>query len=669
MFLKYTIFCCSLFCIASSNILAQDKTKTDTIRRTSAPPITVTSEAYNNEIAIHPADIHTVTADQLQAQTGATRLSDALQVLHPSLDIRNYGSLGGISLASFRGLPAEYTSVYWEGICITDPQHSFTDLALIDLKSVQSVGIISAANSQLIGGDVGGAGILLSTDPSARASGFDIGTSLLSYNNLSSFGEKQLDLSGVEKIGDKFSIAGGLNTAYSDGAFPFLQRVDNNFVTVVRENNDAHLLNANLSADYVIDSNATLKGVSYFSRAERGAPAQITSDYRGASAFVARQYDENFLLALSLKQKLSENFNYSLSGGYQSQYETYSDAAKIPPIADRYLNRIFSLILKSKTEVGNWSELYTGIDFNRDLLFSNENSLSPGDTVISRNHYSVYAADKITFLNHFDVTASLRTELLSDINRAVVLPAFSLHYTEPSTLLTLQASYGRLYHAPTFNELYWRVGGNPNLLPESGTSAEFSIAVPISLHKNLSVQLQGTLFQTFLNNQIVWLQGKDNVFYPSNVQSSQSQGFEFTGEIQYSISHEFQISLREGLSYDTTRNLTRSDSLYGKALPYSTKMRSVFQLGLQNINIGNISFLIIYRGHRFTDYPNNESTKLPPVMTCDLTFSSAQIVIAEAIKATLILSLLNLTNKQYQEIPSFPQPGRSIRASINFHFL
>ena len=185
-------------------------------------------------------------------------------------------------------------------------------------------------------------------------------------------------------------IAGGINTAYSDGAFPFLQRVDNNLVTVLRENNDAHLLNANASADYKIDSSVSIKGFSYFAETERGAPYVATIDSRGASNFQARQYDENFLLALSIKHSPLPYFNYSISAGYQSQYETYSDPAHTPVIADRYLNRIYSFIWKSKTQIAGWSDLYSGVDYVKDLLFSNENSLSVEDTSIVREYLAAF---------------------------------------------------------------------------------------------------------------------------------------------------------------------------------------------------------------------------------------------------------------------------------------
>ncbi len=667
MFLKDYLFSFVFVLLLAGNVFAQDSAKNDSLRHTTAPPITVTSESYNDEIAIHPADIHTVSSEQLEIQTGAARLSDALQVLHPSLDIRNYGSLGGISLASFRGLPAEYIGVYWEGICITDPQHSFTDFGLIDLKSVQSVGIISAANAQLLGGDVGGAGILLGTNTSARGSGLDIGSSGLSYNDLSTVGEKQLDLGGAYKVTDNLSFAGGLNTAYSDGAFPFQQEVDNKFVTTLRENNDAHLLNANLAGDLMVDSTATIKGLSYFSRAERGAPGEVTIDDRGASDFAARQYDENFLLALSLSHEALSYLHYTVSAGYQSQYETYSDPLKA--IADRYLNRIYTLTAKSKLLIGNWSDLYFGIDYTKDYLFSNENSLSPGDTIISRNHYAAYGADNIRLLNNFDATVSLRTEMLSDINKVQFLPGASLHYLEPNSYLSLQASFGRIYHAPTFNELYWRVGGNPDLLPESGSTTEISVGLPISFNKDLSLELQSTVFQTVLQNQIVWLERSDGIYSPSNVESSRSQGFEFSGELQYSFLKKYRIKLHEGLSLQQTKNLTLEDSLFGKELPYSMPMRSAFLLSVRHSDIGELTFFILYRGHRYTDYQNNESTKLPPVTTFDLTFSADPIFITAFVNATIRLTLIDLTNIQYDEIPAYPQPGRSIRASVEFHFL
>src|SRR5205807_8505475 len=184
-------------------------------------------------------------------------------------------------------------------------------------------------------------------------------------------------------------------------------------------------------------------------------------------------------------------FSYSFNFAYQSQYETYTN----PPfgIADHYLNRIYSFVWKSRLEINHAAELYGGVDYSKNLLFSNENALNNSDTIISRESYAAYLAAKYRFLDNFDATVSLRTELQSDLNAPETLPGISLHYEEPHSGLILQASWGKIYHAPTFNELYWKAAGNPNLLPEHGTSTEGSIILPIEMARmaQLSLQISG----------------------------------------------------------------------------------------------------------------------------------------------------------------------------------
>jgi len=658
VFLKGCFLFVILFDAAYSQVGA------DSVRHTNAPPITVTSQSFDPEIIIHPSDLRQESSLELARTTGANLLSEALRILHPSLDIRNYGSLGGISLASFRGLPAEYTSVYWEGIKITDAQKSLSDLALIDLNSVQSVGIISAANAQLIGGDVGGAGILLTTSPYNQASGLDIRSTATSYDDFSSLGEEGITLSGKAQVLSSIAISGGVTDTYSNGAYPFFQPTTG--ATIRRENNDAHLLNANAGAEYIIDESASVKAFTFFTRDDRGAPNAATIDNRGASDFSARQYDENYLAALSLHHAPLSYFDYSFALGYQSQYETYT----IPnfSVADRYLNRMYSFVWKSRTVINEWAVAYAGIDYTKNQLFSNQN-LAGNDSSISRESYAAYIAAKFQIYSNFDITPSLRTELQSDRNTPQTLPGISVQYEEPYSLLVLQASYGRIYHAPTFNELYWKVGGNPNLVPETGTSAECSAAIPIQFSQSVALSAKISGFFTGLENQIIWIEGSQGFSIPIQVQSSSSQGAEFIGELKYHYADNIQFLLKEGLSITETKNLSTDAAYYGKELPYSTPMRSSFLFEVEHHSFGNFDFTILYRGHRYTDFYNNESTKLPPVIKYDLTISTIPFDIAHAILATARLSILNIGNKQYAEIPNFPLPGRSFRFSLDFHFL
>jgi iron complex outermembrane receptor protein len=259
----------------------------------------------------------------------------------------------------------------------------------------------------------------------------------------------------------------------------------------------------------------------------------------------------------------------------------------------------------------------------------------------------------------------LRTEFLSDIPKVQVLPAVSVYYLDPVSSLAIQASLGTLYHPPTFNELYWKQVGNPNLLPENGSSAELSGSIPVRIGKSIVLKLQSTLFRTDLKNQIIWQPGRNsNNWTPSNVQQSRSEGIEFVGELECKLSDNYFFIVHEGLSILKTRNLTDSASYYGKELPYSTPMRSLLLVELQNSTIGTLAFTTLYLGHRYTDYANNESTKLLAVWNYDLTLSSMPIHIFTMMSASLRLSVLNLTNVQYDEIPGYPLPGRMIKFGI-----
>src|SRR5262249_23710899 len=156
--------------------------------------------------------------------------------------------------------------------------------------------------------------------------------------NLNSFGEQNLAIRGNTKVSEPFSVFGGAVDCYSNGAFPFFQESSQNIVHL--ENNDDHLFNADAGAEYKIDESATLKAYSFFTRDGRGLRGDVKTDDDGRNVYLARFYDENYLVALSLRHAPAIDFDYSLVFAYQSQYETY----KNPPfgINDHYLNRILS---------------------------------------------------------------------------------------------------------------------------------------------------------------------------------------------------------------------------------------------------------------------------------------------------------------------------------------
>lgn len=88
---------------------------------------------------------------------------------------------------------------------------------------------------------------------------------------------------------------------------------------------------------------------------------------------------------------------------------------------------------------------------------------------------------------------------------------------KPNDVLRLNANLSNGFMAPTFNDLYYPYGGNPNLRPEKLTSNEFGFTLKNGLH---SLQV------THFNNRYKDLIDNDSNYVRTNIASAQNIGTE-----------------------------------------------------------------------------------------------------------------------------------------------
>ena len=63
-----------------------------------------------------------------------------------------------------------------------------------------------------------------------------------------------------------------------------------------------------------------------------------------------------------------------------------------------------------------------------------------------------------------------------------------------------------LYRLPGLNDLYWMPGGNPDLKPEYGYSAEAGSKLSWkSQNKKTKVSFEPTYFNRYIYNWIIWI--------------------------------------------------------------------------------------------------------------------------------------------------------------------
>lgn len=628
-----------------------------------AKDVVVESTRLTEELYPSPSTVTYRNAAELMKLSGSSLASSALSLAHPALDIRSYGTQSGIALASFRGLPPEFTAVYRNGIRVTNEQHGLTDLSKLGLRSADKVEVLTGTNAQVLAGDVGGAAIGIISEPFLRGERVRFGTDIVTYDDGESFAEKEYYGSANYMVTDKFGIAVDGSYRSSLGDYPFEQTVTESNgkpteVEVRRSNNDSYLTLLQAEPYYLLSESSRIQGFLLFDETERGVPGAVTIDYSGASSPYARQFDRDWLVGLILKESVSPVLDYSLSASYQNQYQTYIDPNI--DVSDEYRNTIYDVTLRSSYSASEQLRFGAVLEVNKNDLTSNQNADS-GGADISRQKYTGLLSTTYIPIEELKLTGSLRVDNISDQENTKFLPAITTEYHIGEA--TIGASYGSFYHAPTFNQLYWKVGGNPDLEAAHGSNLNGWVEYGTALDK-VSFRMLATGSYNAINNQIQWLPGKSGIWSPSNILNVVTSGVEFDGELRYEVSSPLAVALSEQFQYLESLNKTSGSLNEGKSLPYAPKLRSVTQLTFSHRVAGSFSGILHFRSERYTDLANNPTTTLPSVSTLDFTWSSSTIDFISSLPLELRLAINNITNVQYEEIPSFPLPGRTFTLGV-----
>lgn len=156
----------------------------------------------------------------------------------------------------------------------------------------------------------------------------------------------------------------------------------------------------------------------------------------------------------------------------------------------------------------------------------------------------------------------------------------------------LVASYGTAFKAPTFNDLFWPNGGNPDLMPEESKSFEMSLRAN---YGDLFWQIN--TYQTKVTNLIAWAptEADPSIWRPRNVNNATMEGIEFDLTREWD-NYIFNTSMEY---------LDAQDDNTGQFLDGRARVSASFELGKQidNLYIGTNAY---FERSRF-----DGSTKLP----------------------------------------------------------
>jgi vitamin B12 transporter len=218
----------------------------------------------------------------------------------------------------------------------------------------------------------------------------------------------------------------------------------------------------------------------------------------------------------------------------------------------------------------------------------------------------------------------------------------------------LRASAGKSYRVPTFNELYWRDGGNPLLRPERSTSFDCGGAMAFG-----TVRLDASFFSIQTNDRIVWQAQNNGIWVPENIRKVSSNGIEaemkwlgFGGKVLATVNSTWMRVLKESEDYP-------GDPSAGKMLAYVPR---------QSVN-ASISLLMgpveLYARNSWVSFRYTSETNDRYLPNYDITSAAISFSYPIGIvKAHFKLEATNLFNASYQVIALYPMPLREIKGTI-----
>lgn len=572
----------------------------------------------------------------------STNISDILKTI-PGVYVKSYGNSSALQTISINGLGAEHTVILLNGSKLNSVQHGQTDLSLIPSDDIQKIEVMNNGFSSMYGSEAMGGVVNIITDKvSDKKLKLKIGGAFGSYN----FEKFLFNISNNLK---KFKYDFFLTNEKSDNDYSFYY--ENGTVSQLRNKAKSayELSSYSFNSQYSFSQNSLLSYYTQFVNSNREVPGVET----GSEPPNTVQFDKNWnnILKYSFHKN---NISFTSDFNYQNNLMNYNT---YPVLLSYYKN----ILLSNSNRIEIHSKNNT-LNFGNEISYATLYS-SDLNSDINRKHYALFTSLKFVFDN-LNIFPSVRYDYITDIKTGALTYQFGLNYKPFAKIdFHLRSNVSRNFAAPTFNGLYWKSGGNPDLKPEYSQNYEAGLAY------SGNILLDYTLNLSYLNVQasdrIVWLPQRFFVWKPFNVGKSKSEIFISSIKLGYNKNNFFasvDVSYTKNNSKKTNEDFPNDPSL-NKQIIYipEEQIQSSLSLSLQNFGI---NLFHSYTGKRYSDTENlmpiNSVNILDGNIFYDLKISNYT--------ASFKFEANNITNSDYQLIAGYPAPLRSYTFKINLNY-
>lgn len=638
--------------LAVSSLVSQSRgVNVDTLspkpqdRSYTMPEFVVSATRWQVSAQQLPSSVTVLTSTDLLSSNGNT-LKNALEGV-PGLFLKSYGGPGAVSTTSMRGMGAEHTLVLVDGQRYNNVLDGQVDLGILLLQNVDRVEVLRGGFSSIYGADaVGGIINIITRRPDGRPdiraeigagsygmSGFQLGT------DFSLFGV------GMQVAARRESGKGNYEFDFDDGL---------SSMTLRRQNSDYALHQVQLVAGAPLSSLVSLSASSLYDWSERGSPGAVVTPTSGA---MARLVDRGFLNQATLEWAITPALLARFPLLIHTQRREYSN-----PLASGtdgnddavYSVRTIAFTPHMRYVVDPSTSLNIGGEYSASTVTSTAvlgTNRSQVGLFVSTDHVIELPNSWIYQVN---IYPSIRYDHFSDFSGSVN-PKLGINLgLWQKAGVRLKASYGKSFRAPTFDDLYWKSGGNPSLKPERSISFDAGMVIAPLLAGAPEIEI--SYFDIRTDDRIVWTPDKNGLWSPKNLQDVRSAGIELIGAWRL---FDGRLVFRGSYSNFDTRKVSSNsvgDQTVNKQLPYipneiaglsCTAAAGRFRLSIHHT----------FTGFRFVTETNDPRYVLTSYTKTDANFSMR--IVDEPFSADLRLETMNVFNSNYELFPNYPMPLRS----------
>jgi outer membrane cobalamin receptor len=610
--------------------------------------VVVTATREKSLIRDLPVFAHVISSADLERNNSLT-VGEALQHLNGSY-VNQYGGLGATESISLRGSSSSQVLVLWDGQKINSALSGGLDFGTVPIQSLERIETVHGSYSSIYGADaVGGVINLITRKPSAGG-GFNGSIN----STMGSLGLLSHVLNLGQNIG-KWSYFLSANSAQSDGNFEYNPNEIGPNPNSLQKRENASYKGRSAFGKIVghLSPSTSIQLLGELSDIERGVPGSLS--FPTTNGF---QEDATQRYHFGLFSSPRNYLNLQMGAHFHVHELKYVDESPFWPIESKNTSNVYGANAQGTLRLHSHKLI-----FGSSYLKESGDGSNVGRPERNNVGNFIHCEFKLTPFNNkmifATVSPSVRYDYYSDFDNATS-PKIGLLFAKAGEYnYGARASWGRSFHAPSFNDLYW-IGdayttGNPDLLPETAKIYDFGFRFGIPFLGG--VELDAGYFEKNAEDLILWAGDMSTgKWKPQNVSSAKVSGEELRLMLPTLLK---RISSELNYTHLDAINKSGVLGLDGNYLIYRPRNK-VSSVSSINVGPAQFTFSATHIGERYADEAN--TTKLDAVLLLDADVGFK--VKMGDYKMDIVLSLKNISDKGYQVVYDYPMPGRMWRVKF-----